>query len=141
LEKNVFRASLAEVWAQTQAFWRQRDPGQLERAAKDEKHKMALVFRWYLGLSSRWANAGEAGRKGDYQGGGGPAMGAFNEWVKGTYLENWHNRRVVVVARNLLYGACVLTRLHILRSQGVSVPPAWARVAALEPERLRGLFA
>ncbi len=27
---------------------------------RDPKHKMALVFRWYLGLSSRWANAGDA---------------------------------------------------------------------------------
>src|SRR5262249_8221267 len=31
LEKNIFRASLAEVWAQTKAFWQHRDPGQLER--------------------------------------------------------------------------------------------------------------
>ena len=48
---------------------------------------MALVFRWYLGLSSRWANAGEAGRQLDYQVWCGPAMGAFNEWAKGSFLE------------------------------------------------------
>ena len=34
-------------------------PQQLERAGQDPKHQMALVFRWYLGLSSRWAIAGE----------------------------------------------------------------------------------
>lgn len=59
---------------------------------------MALVFRWYLGLSSRWANAGEPGRQLDYQVWCGPAMGAFNEWVKGTPLEATANRTVVGVA-------------------------------------------
>ncbi len=44
---------------------------------------MALVFRWYLGQSSRWANAGEPTRKVDYQVWCGPAMGAFNEWTQG----------------------------------------------------------
>ena len=35
------------------------------RAARDAKHRMALAFRWYLGLSSRWANAGEPSRRVD----------------------------------------------------------------------------
>ena len=48
---------------------------------------MALTFRWYLGLSSRWANAGEPTRQVDYQVWCGPAMGAFNEWTKGSFLE------------------------------------------------------
>jgi hypothetical protein len=101
---------------------------------------MSLVFRWYLGLSSRWANAGEPGRKVDYQVWCGPAMGAFNEWTRGSYLESWSNRRVVTVARNLLHGACVLSRLHVLRCQGVSIPPHWARVTPLPPEALAALF-
>lgn len=46
-------------------------------------------------------------------------MGAFNEWVKGSYLESWENRRVVPVALNILYGAAVLTRAHMLRTQGL----------------------
>jgi trans-AT polyketide synthase, acyltransferase and oxidoreductase domains len=53
---------------------------------------MALVFRWYLGQSSRWANAGEPTRKLDYQVWRGPSMGAFNEWVKGSCLEPPPNR-------------------------------------------------
>ena len=66
---------------------------------------MALVFRSYLGLSSRWANAGEATRTMDYQVWCGPAMGAFNEWTRGSYLEQPQQRSVVVVAHNLLVGA------------------------------------
>src|SRR5207249_11447476 len=131
LEKNLFRAPLEQVWQQTRAFFQERDPAQIARAEKEPKHRMALVFRWYLGLSSRWANAGEPTRKVDYQVWCGPAMGAFNEWARGSFLEQPRNRRVVTVARNLLYGAAVLTRLHLLRCQGVAVPPEWAQVAPL----------
>ena len=93
---------------------------------------MALVFRWYLGLSSRWANAGDPGRKVDYQVWCGPSMGAFNEWMRGTFLEDWRNRKVVTVAGSLLHGAAVLTRLHFLRCQGVEVPAEWTRTAPVE---------
>jgi PfaD family protein len=140
LEKSVFRAPVAEVWAQTRAFWQERDPAQVERAERDPKHRMALVFRWYLGLSSRWANAGEPARKVDYQVWCGPAMGAFNEWTRGSFLEDWQNRRVVAVARNLLVGACVLTRMHFARCQGVPVPPEGLRVAPQEESALERHF-
>jgi PfaD family protein len=122
IEKNLFRAPLAEIWDKTRAFFLQRDPAQVARADRDAKHKMALVFRWYLGLSSRWANAGEPTRRLDYQVWCGPAMGAFNEWVKGSFLEQPSNRRVVTVAFNILYGAAVLLRLQTLRSQGFPLP-------------------
>jgi trans-AT polyketide synthase/acyltransferase/oxidoreductase domain-containing protein len=140
LEKNLFRAPLEEIWAQTRDFWKGRDPAQVERAEKDPRHRMALVFRWYLGLSSRWANAGEPARKVDYQVWCGPAMGAFNEWTRGSFLEQPRNRRVVAVARNLLYGACVLTRLHVLRCQGATVPAEWGQVPPREAEALAGVF-
>jgi PfaD family protein len=140
LEKNVFRAPLEEIWAQTRQFWLGRDPAQAARAEKDGRHRLALMCRWYLGLSSRWANAGEPSRKVDYQVWCGPAMGAFNEWAKGSFLEQPGNRRVVTVAQNLLYGACVLTRLHVLRCQGAPVPPGWATVAPREPGELAGVF-
>jgi PfaD family protein len=120
LEKNFFRAPLETIWEQTRVYFLERDARQVERAERDPKHKMALVFRWYLGQSSRWANAGEPTRKVDYQVWCGPAMGAFNEWAKGSFLELAKNRRVVTVARNLLYGAAVLTRLHFLRLQRVA---------------------
>lgn len=131
LEKTVFRTPLEEVWAQTQAFFRQRDPSQLSRAERDPRHRMALVFRWYLGQSSRWANAGEPSRKIDYQVWCGPAMGAFNEWVKGSFLERAEERRVVTVALNILYGAAVLLRATSLRCQGARLPAGLPRLAPL----------
>jgi hypothetical protein len=97
---------------------------------------MSLVFRWYLGLSSRWANAGEPTRQVDYQVWCGPAMGAFNEWSKGSFLEMPQARGVVVVALNLLYGACVHTRRQTLRQQGVALPNEWFPQEPLERAEL-----
>ena len=122
LEKNIFRTGIGEVWSQTVQFFQQRDPAQIERASRDPKHKMALLFRWYLGQSSNWANRGESSRKIDYQIWCGPAMGAFNEWVRGSRLERPENRNVVAVAENILYGAAVVTRVQQARLQGLALP-------------------
>ncbi len=119
VEKTFFRSSFEEVWGWTKDYWLRRDATQLPRAEADPKHRMALVFRWYLGFSSRWANVGEAGRQLDYQVWCGPAMGAFNEWAKGSPLEAPGNRTVVAVASNLLYGACLILRRQALRQAGV----------------------
>jgi trans-AT polyketide synthase/acyltransferase/oxidoreductase domain-containing protein len=137
LEKNLFRAPLEEIWRQTRDYFLVRDPAQVPRAEGDPKHRMALVFRWYLGQSSRWANAGQPDRRLDYQVWCGPAMGAFNEWARGSFLEHPRNRSVVNVALNLLYGAALLGRLHLLRCQGVAVPAEWSRLAPLEPAALQ----
>jgi PfaD family protein len=123
LEKQVFRRGLEEVWADTVAFFEERDPAQIERANNNPKRKMALIFRWYLGLSSRWSNRGEKGREIDYQIWCGPAMGAFNDWVRGSYLEAPANRRVVDVAEHIMRGAAYLQRLNSLKMAGLSLPP------------------
>lgn len=129
LEKTLFRIPLEEVWRQTQEYFTVRDPGQIARAEKDAKHKMALVFRWYLGQSSRWANLGDESRRLDYQIWCGPAMGAFNEWTRGTFLEEPRNRQVLTVGYNLLYGAAVTLRLQSLRCAGFPVTPELERIA------------
>ena len=125
VEKTFFRTRFEDIWAQTRDFFLRRDPTQLPKAEADPRHKMALVFRWYLGLSSRWANVGDATRQLDYQVWCGPAMGAFNEWVKGSVLEPPANRTVVAVARNLLHGACLVLRREALRQQGLDVQDEW----------------
>ena len=109
-----------EVWEKTKEFFAARDPSQVERASRDPKHRMALVFRWYLGLSSRWAIAGEPKRRADYQIWCGPAMGAFNRWVKGSCLEAPEQRTVVQIGLNLMEGAAFVTRVHQLRTYGLA---------------------
>jgi len=122
LEKNVLRQTVEEAWSTTEAYWQQRDPNEVRRALQDPKHQMALVFRSYLGLSSRWAIQGLSERKLDYQIWCGPAMAAFNTWVKGTFLEDPNNRYAAQVARNLLEGACQILRAQQLRNCGVAIP-------------------
>jgi PfaD family protein len=122
LERDFFRRSFQEEWQQTQNYFARHDPTQIERAKKNPKHKMALVFRSYLGQSSNWANAGIPDRKIDYQIWCGPSMGAFNQWVKGSFLEKPENRKTVTVAMNLLCGAAAITRVNWLRGQGVVLP-------------------
>ena len=123
LEKEILGRSIEEIWAETSAYFQRRDPGELARAQREPKHQMALVFRWYLGLSSRWAIDGEESRRLDYQIWCGSAMSAFNDWVKGSFLEPLENRSVVQIARNLLEGAAVITRAQQYKSYGVPVPP------------------
>lgn len=136
IEKNLLRRPFEDVWTETKSFFERRDPTQLPKAESDPKHKMALVFRWYLGLSSRWANAGEAGRQLDYQVWCGPAMGAFNEWVKGSFLENPKYRTVSTVAMNLLYGACVVIRRQSLAVQGIHLPSSCFPTEPLSLEQI-----
>jgi PfaD family protein len=124
LEKTYFRRPIEEVWQDTQRFFAARAPEQLDLAARDPKHRMALVFRWYLGRSSRWAIDGVADRVMDYQIWCGPAMGAFNAWARGSFLEPLANRDVVQIALNLLEGAAVMSRAQQLRALGVQLPVA-----------------
>lgn len=131
LEKDYFRCSFQTAWERTRAFFEQRDPRQNLRAEQDPKHKMALVFRSYLGQSSGWATTGDPTREIDYQVWCGPAMGAFNEWTRGTFLERVENRKTVTVALNLMMGASVITRVNWLRNQGVHVPQALAKYAPI----------
>lgn len=122
LEKTYFHRSCEAEWEQTRLFFQQRDPRQITLAEKDPKHKMALVFRSYLGQSCRWAQRGDADRQIDYQVWCGPGIGAFNEWTRGSFLEKPENRSVVTVAMNLLVGAAVQTRSNWLINQGISLP-------------------
>ncbi|MEU3252032.1 PfaD family polyunsaturated fatty acid/polyketide biosynthesis protein [Streptomyces sp. NPDC006997] len=126
LEQQVFRRPLDDVWEETVAYFQRRDPAQLARAADHPKRRAALVFRWYLGMASRWARTGEADRAVDYQIWCGPAMGSFNSWVRGTYLAAPRNRRVADVARHLMAGAAFHQRLSMLRAAGLTLSPAIA---------------
>ena len=137
LEKRVLRESFDRAWDLTRAFWLEREPSQVARAETDPHHKMALVFRSYLGRASRWAIDGTEDRRVDFQIWCGPAMGAFNAWARGSFLESPPNRTVAQVALNLLEGAAAVTRAGQLRSFGVPVP---ASAFNYRPRRLQESF-
>jgi len=122
VEKTIFKRTFDDVWDGTRQYWSERDPSEVERAEKDGRHKMALTFRWYLGMTSRWARMGEKDRKRDFQIWCGPSMGAFNDWVGGTWLEPLQARSVVAIAHAMLHGAAALRRVEAARAAGVMVP-------------------
>jgi len=137
LEKTFFRAPLTTIWEQTRSYFVDRDPRQVERAEADPKYKMALVFRWYLGQSPVWANSGDASRKIDYQIWCGPAMGAFNEWARGSFLEDPTRRKVVDVAYNILFGAAVQLRANQLKQQDRQIKLDSSLLAPLKIEQIK----
>ena len=136
IEREILRSTFAQAWESTKAFFTKRDPRQIERAQRDPKHLMALVFRSYLGQASRWANSGLPERRADYQIWCGPAMGSFNEWTKGTFLEDVKERHADLAALNILVGACVELRAALLNNQGIELPAHWSHYAPLPYSQL-----
>jgi trans-AT polyketide synthase/acyltransferase/oxidoreductase domain-containing protein len=109
LEAKYFRRSFEDVWAETKRFYAEAAPAELERAEQNPKQKMAMIFRWYFVHTNRLALDGRAGDKLDFQIHCGPAMGAFNQWVKGTPYADWRNRHVDEIAALLMEGAARVT--------------------------------
>ncbi|MGD2087055.1 MAG: ACP S-malonyltransferase [Candidatus Aminicenantes bacterium] len=91
LQERYFKRSFEEIYREVKSFY---PPQEIEKADKNPKHKMALIFRWYFGYGSRLALSGDQTDKVNYQVQCGPALGAFNQWVKGTTLGSWKNRHV-----------------------------------------------
>ena len=114
--------SIDAAWAETHNYLAQNNPQALTSAEADGNYRFALLCRRYLFMASQWARDGNAARAADYQIWCGPAMGAFNSWVKGSCLEPLENRTVKQIAWNLLEGAARITRAAQLRSFGVALP-------------------
>lgn len=134
LEKQVLKRPMDDIWRDTVSYFNERDPEQIQRAEDNPKRKMALIFRWYLGLSSRWSNTGEKGRELDYQIWCGPSMGAFNAWTKGTYLQDPANRHVTDVAAHIMNGAAYLYRIQNLEMQGVHFATGYKNYVPRAPQ-------
>lgn len=130
IEQKIFQTDLDSIWQECIKFFSERDPDQLTKAENNPKRKMALIFRWYLGLATHWGIHGIPERVLDYQIWCGPAMGAFNDWARGTALEAPENRLVVDLADQLMLGAAYQYRLNQLAIQGIQVPTAWERYLA-----------
>ncbi|WP_296374652.1 PfaD family polyunsaturated fatty acid/polyketide biosynthesis protein [Pseudonocardia sp.] len=130
IERTIFRRGLDEVWADTVSYFSARDPEQIARAQDNPKRRMALVFRWYLGLSSGWAASGDPARATDYQVWCGAAMGACNAWLRGTPYEPVQRRTVTAIAQHIVRGAAFTSRVAALRSSGVALP---ARATSYRP--------
>lgn len=113
IEQDYFGRSFAQIWADTERYLTDRNPQELARGRRDPRRRMALVFRWYFRHSTEVAMRGDADQRVNYQVHCGPAMGAFNRWVKGTDLQDWRRRDVDVIAERLMTGAADLLRARL----------------------------
>ncbi|MCI4646479.1 MAG: PfaD family polyunsaturated fatty acid/polyketide biosynthesis protein [Hyphomonadaceae bacterium] len=120
--EDVLGEPFEAAWDKTRVFIEKANPREAARAASDGHKRLALVARRYLFMGAQWAREGDLSRRSDYQIWCGPAQGAFNEWVNGSFLEPIVNRTVRQIALNLLEGAARQTRVGQLRACGITVP-------------------
>jgi trans-AT polyketide synthase/acyltransferase/oxidoreductase domain-containing protein len=103
LERSVFKRPFAEIWEEClrylKAAGRDKD---IAQAQANPKVRMARVFRWYFMYSTQLSFSNSPDDLVNYQVQTGPALGAFNQWVKGTELEPWQQRHVDKIALTLL---------------------------------------
>lgn len=102
LQEKYFGRTFEDIYKEVKDYFLSYDPKEIEKAESNPKHKMALVFRWYYYFTTNLALEGKRARKVDFQIHTGPALGAFNQWVKGTDLEDWRRRHVDEVALKLI---------------------------------------
>ncbi|MFJ4439053.1 ACP S-malonyltransferase [Streptomyces sp. NPDC088923] len=106
LEHDCLRAPLAQAWSRTCAHYRDTGrPHEIERAEREPRHRMALLFKSYFARTHRAAQDGDPAERANYQVHCGPAAGAFNRCVAGTALEPWRERHVERIAELLMTGA------------------------------------
>lgn len=109
LQEKYFKKSFDDILRETLEHYKKiGQQKEIDRAINNPKRKMALVFRWYFHHSAQMALSGNVKGQVDYQVHTGPALGAFNQWVKGTDLENWKARHVDKIAEKLMEETAVL---------------------------------
>jgi trans-AT polyketide synthase/acyltransferase/oxidoreductase domain-containing protein len=99
IQERYFMRSFDQIYEEGKSFYTSQE---IDKAERDPKHKMAMVFKWYFSMSSSLAMKGDTNRIVDFQVHCGPALGAFNQWIKGTYLENWRNRHSDIIAEKIM---------------------------------------
>jgi trans-AT polyketide synthase/acyltransferase/oxidoreductase domain-containing protein len=108
IQERYFRRSFDDVWSETKAYYERTYPSKMAEIEKNPKQKMALIFKWYFVHTTRLAMNGNEDQKVDYQIHCGPAMGAFNQWVKGTDLRSWKNRHAADIGNRIMTGTAEL---------------------------------
>lgn len=117
LEHKYFHKSIDDIWLETCRFFEDR-PEEIEKAGKNPKYKMSLIFRWYFHYTTQLALNGREEHKVNFQVHCGPALGAFNQWVKNTALEDWRQRHVDAIAEKIMAATAELFYRRFQRVQG-----------------------
>ncbi len=95
-EERYFKKSIAGIVSSDTS---RPEPG------ANGRRETAGLFAWYYDMCMKSAIAGDEENKVNFLVHCGPAMGAFNGWVKGTELEGWKSRHVDEIGKRLMDGA------------------------------------
>lgn len=123
IQEKYFRRSFDAVWSETRSYYARTYPHRLAEIERSPKQKMAAVFRWYFAHTTRLALEGVEDQRLDYQIHCGPALGAFNQWTKGTAIEPWQNRYVADIARRIMEGTAALLNARFGAMKDAAEPP------------------
>ncbi|MGG1946947.1 PfaD family polyunsaturated fatty acid/polyketide biosynthesis protein [Trinickia sp. NRRL B-1857] len=135
LEQTYFKRSLDSIWDEAVRYLEAGGRTKAIASARaSPKLRMARVFRWYFAYSSRLALSGSTQDQANFQVHTGPALGAFNQWVKGTPLEDWRQRHVDTIALALMNATARYLRAGYERLFGESTEggPAFEQAMPVE---------
>lgn len=108
IEERFFKKSFTDIWNDVREYLiaagREKE---IQIYEAHPKKKMSRVFRWYFGHTTQMALQGELKDKVDFQIHTGPALGVFNQWVKGTDMELWRKRHVDELAELLMQATAI----------------------------------
>jgi trans-AT polyketide synthase/acyltransferase/oxidoreductase domain-containing protein len=99
VEEKILGDGFDAAWNRIGRQLAAADPAALERAERDPKARMALVFRSYFTSSLRNALTGDGGQRVNFQVHCSPAVGALNRWLGNL---PWQQRRVADIAGRLM---------------------------------------
>lgn len=99
LEEKYFKKTIDAVLQEAKEHYRSKG---IDMESFSTKKQMACVFKLYFSYSTALALNGDDKNKVNFQIHCGPALGAFNQWVKGTRLEDWRNRHVDEIGVELM---------------------------------------
>lgn len=111
LQDKYFKKSFEQIYDELKTMVSESE---IQKAEGNPKYKMVLIFKWYFAKSMQYALEGDMSNKVDFQVYCGSALGSFNQWVKGTSMENWQNRHVDEIAVKLMTEGEKLLQSNIL---------------------------
>lgn len=99
IESRYLKKSFEEVLQEIQSSDKYRE---MNASYITPKLQLEFVFNWYMEQSIKWAIEGNTNHQLNYGIMCSSALGAFNQWVKGTALEDWRNRTIVTITEKLM---------------------------------------
>lgn len=100
IRNKIFKGkSFDEIFDEAKQYFSEK---LIQEAENNPKAKMGLIFKVYFYRSIKNAYTGIKSEKTDFQIHTGSALGAFNEYVAGTELENMSNRSTPIIGTKLM---------------------------------------